>query len=247
MRVAFFVLFFNVFSECFINEFPIEKQELHENILISLLENITFLKKEKKMLHFKAPSTTLVVGVSQSGKTCLVRKMIRENIYEKTIKKVKWIYLYAAPWFLEEPNIEFVQGMPETFDDCDLIVIDDMMHHLNDRVADLFTATSHHRNLSVILILQNLFPKAKVARDISLNAHYIIVFKNARDMNQVNCLARQLYPNNSRFLMDAYIKATAKPYNYLLIDCHPSTPEEYRLRESVFSDPSGIHWVFRPK
>lgn len=199
------------------------------------------------MFKLKHPSSCLIVGPSQSGKTSLVREMIRNSIYDTDIKKIKWCYSYSAPWFLEEPNIEFIQGLPESYEEGDLIVIDDLMHRLNEKIADLFRAGSHHKSASVILILQNLFPRVKVMRDISLNAHYIMLFKNARDVSQASCLGRQLYPTNSKFLMDAYIKATTKPFGYLVIDLHPQTPEEYRLRESLFPCERGYFWLFRPK
>lgn len=197
---------------------------------------------------FKHPSSCLVVGPSQTGKTTLVRKIIRNrNMYQPNFKRVKWCYSYSAPWFLKEPEIEFIQGLPETYEQGDLIVIDDMMHRLNEKIADMFTAASHHKNVSVILILQNLFPRKRVMRDISLNAHYIFLLRNARDASQINCLARQLYPGNSHFLTDAYIKATTKPHGYLLVDIHPETTETFRLRENIFPDEHGLYWLYRPK
>lgn len=199
------------------------------------------------MLKLKHPSSCMVVGPSQSGKTTLVREIIKKNIYDKKFKKVIWCYLYSASWFLEEPNIEFVCGLPKVYENNSLIIIDDMMHRLNETIADLFTAASHHRNISVILILQNLFPRSKVMRDISLNAHYIIVFKNTRDMNQINCLGRQLYPQKSQYFSDAYIKATNRPHGYLVIDLHPKTTEEFRLRESLFPTKEGMYWLFHPQ
>ena len=73
-------------------------------------------------------------------------------------------------------------------------------------------------------------------RDINLNAHYIVLFKNSRHADQVNCLARQIYPGNSQFLTSSYIKATKKTYGYLVINLHPKTPEAIRLRESFFPE-----------
>lgn len=201
----------------------------------------------EKMFKLKHPCSCLIIGPSQSGKTSLVREMVRKRIYNTNIKTVKWCYSYSAPWFIEEPFFEFVQGLPDSYEEGDLIVIDDLMHRLNEKIADLFTAASHHCNVSVILILQNLFPRLKVMRDISLNAHYIILFKNARDASQISCLGRQLYPRNSQFLTEAYIKATTTPFGYLVIDLHPLTPEEHRLRESLFPNQSGFYWIFRPK
>lgn len=204
-------------------------------------------KPHMEMFKLKHPSSCLIVGPSQSGKTFLVREMIRNCIYDSNIKKIKWCYSHPAPWFLEETNFEFIQGLPSSYEEGDLIIIDDLMHQLNEKIAELCIATSHHRSISVQILLQNMFPRLKVMRDISLNAHYIILFKNARDVSQVNCLARQLYPGNSKFLTDAYIKATSKPYGYLVIDVHPTTTEDYRLREGLFPSREGYYWIFRPQ
>ena len=138
-------------------------------------------------------------------------------------------------------------GLPECFEDGDLIVLDDLMKSLNEKVAELFTAASHHCNVSVILILQNLFYRCKVMRDISLNAQYLIFFKNRRDMTQIGCLGRQLYPRNSRFFLDACIKATSEPFKYLVVDLHPRTPEDLQVRDGLFPDSNGVYWVFLPK
>lgn len=198
------------------------------------------------MFKLKHPSTCLICGPSSSGKTSLVRQIIKNNAHETIFKKIKWCYTYPSHWFLEEPTITFLQGLPDEYENGDLIVIDDFMHALNNKIADLFTAASHHCNVSVILILQNIFPRSKVMRDISLNSHYIILFKNARDMNQVSTLSRQIFPRRSQFMVDAYIKATSKPYKYLVIDLHPLTIEEHRLRDSLFPDSSGLSWIYRP-
>ena len=89
------------------------------------------------------------------------------------------------------PGIEFIQGIPEDIDEPDylnvsqrnLIVLDDLMAQSgkDKRIADVFTKESHHRNLSVIYIVQNIFHQRKEMRNISLNAHYIVLFKSPRD------------------------------------------------------------------
>ena len=76
-----------------------------------------------------------------------------------------------------------------------LIILDDLLNDAySGEVCRLFTKGSHHRNVSIILITQNLFHQAKYCRDISLNAKYIVLIKNARDKNQFTNLARQVYP-----------------------------------------------------
>ena len=52
------------------------------------------------------------------------------------------------------------------------------MQKTDETVANLFTKGSHHRNVSVVFLAQNLFPKNKFARTMRLNAHYIVLFKN---------------------------------------------------------------------
>lgn len=198
------------------------------------------------MFTLKHPSATIIAGPSQSGKTTLAREIVHSNIYFPNIRKVKWCYSYVKPWFLKEPSFEFIRGLPDSYEEDELIVIDDLMRHLNNKIADLFTGISHNCCVSVILILQNLFPRVQVMRDISLNAHYLILFKNSRDPSQVYCFGRQLYPGKSKFFNDAYIKSTSKPFGYLFIDVHPTTDEVFRLRESLFPGDFGLYWFFHP-
>jgi len=80
---------------------------------------------------------------------------------------------------------------------------------------------SHHRNISVLYLTQNSFDKNRFASTISLNAHYYVLLKNPRDAIQFATLARQMYPNDSRFAMEAYRDATSVPYGYLLVDLKP--------------------------
>lgn len=198
------------------------------------------------MLKLKFPSSCMVTGPSQSGKTELVRKMITEQVYDYDIKKVVWCYSAWQPWFVNEKNLKFVCGFPSNEETFDLLILDDMMNNLTNEIAQMFTVGSHHKNFSIILITQNLFPRAKVMRDISLNTHYIILFRNSRDQSQALCFARQAFPTKSKYFMDAYKKATAKPFSYLMVDVHPRTPDQERLRQSIFPDQGLINWVFVP-
>ena len=59
-----------------------------------------------------------------------------------------------------------------------ILVFDDLMTNAkcDQRIADLFTKGSHHRNISLIYLTQNLFPKGKACRDIALNTKYMVLF-----------------------------------------------------------------------
>ena len=67
---------------------------------------------------------------------------------------------------------------------------------------------------------------------VSLNAHYLVLFKNPRDKSQIGVLSRQLQMPH---LLPAYEDATGRPHGYLLVDLSPQTPDELRLRSQLFS------------
>ena len=119
------------------------------------------------------------------------------------------------------------------------------MTETNYSVAKIFAKVSHHRNVSVIYLTQNLFYRSKQNRTISLNAHYIVLFKNPRDAVQVAILARQMYPGRSKFLVEAFKDATEKAYGYLLIDLKSDTVEKYRIRTNIFQGER--QYVYIPK
>ena len=62
------------------------------------------------------------------------------------------------------------------------------------RISDLLKKGSHHRNLSVIYIVENIFHEGRESRNISLNAHYIVLFKSPRDKQQISVLVRLSQP-----------------------------------------------------
>ena len=126
-----------------------------------------------------------------------------------------------------------------------LIIIDDLMCKAPGKnIVNLFTKGSHHRNLSVIVITQNLFPRG--LREVSLNSSYIVVFKNPRDKAQMQYLARKICPENPRYVQEVYADATSRPHGYLLIDLKQLTPENYRLRTNIFPD-EGHQIVYVPR
>ena len=91
-----------------------------------------------------------------------------------------------------------------------LIIIDDLMTETDKSVSNLFTKESHYRNLSVLHLVQNVFDKNKHTRTISLNAHYLVIFKNPRDASQITHLAKQMYPGHVQFLQEVFSDATSE-------------------------------------
>jgi len=123
------------------------------------------------------------------------------------------------------------------------LVLDDLMAECsnNDAVEKLFTRGSHHRQLTTVLLTQNLFRKGQ--RTQSLNAHYVVAFKNPRDRSQMAFLFRQAFPKQ-KHPEEAFKDATDSPYGYLLFDFETDTPETLRLRTNIFPTDTGAQEVY---
>ena len=90
------------------------------------------------------------------------------------------------------------------------------------------------------------FQKNKESRSISLNAQYMVLFKNPRDTSQISHLVKQMYPGKVKLVQESFENATKVSYGYLVIDLKQETPEQLRLRTSIFPD-DGVQYVYLPK
>jgi len=202
-------------------------------------------------LTLKHPFTCIVAGPTSCGKTQFVFRLIdnAECMIDPPPCNIVYCYGEYQQLFCLYPHVEFRRGLPD-IDDFDgsrptVLVLDDLMDEADESVAQLFTRGSHHRNVSVLFLAQNLFPKNKFARTMSLNAHYMVLFKNPRDATQFANLARQMYPKTWQFAVEAYKDATREPYSYLVVDLTPVQDEDLRLRTNVF--PGEKHYVYVSK
>lgn len=110
------------------------------------------------------------------------------------IEIIYWHYSEWLPKVNRTIKISYKEGLPNIIEiytsKPNLIIIDDLMKEADGRVVYLFTRGCHHRNLSVFYITQNIFHQGKGQRDISLNAHYIVLSKYPRDKAQIKHLAQ---------------------------------------------------------
>ena len=201
------------------------------------------------------PFGILVSGGTKTWKTTFVKQLLANAsvMIDKPPENIVYFYSKYQDTFGEievlVPGIQFVQGIPDSMLDSinpqtrNLFIIDDMMGEKDAIIAKLFTKKSHHGNLSVIYIVQNLFHQSKDHRTISLNASYLVLTKNVRYASQVVHLAKQLYPSNTKFFQQAYQMATREPYTYLFLDLTPTCPDEIRLRSGIF--PTDKHYMFQ--
>jgi len=165
------------------------------------------------------------------------KKLTEAELFDVKFDEIVWCYSESGSVADRIKGVVYNEGLPsdDIFDgQPKLIVLDDLMHESGESVAKLFTKKSHHWNVTVVLINQNLFPKSKHARDMALNSHYLSIFKNPRDKAQISHLGRQVYPENTKFFADAYRQATDVPHGYLFVDFKQDTPENQRVLTNIF-------------
>lgn len=210
------------------------------------------------------PFAAIISGPSGCGKSTFVKRFLAQLDRMCTVRFAR-VLLYYGEW--QEAygelsnsvnvNVEFHEGLPQSSDfsldpeNAKLVIVDDLMREAGasggSSIVDLFTKGSHHRNLSVMFLTQNLFHQGPGQRSVSLNAHYILAFKSPRDRSQIYHLARQVYPEDPRVVQEAYFDSTTNtPYGYLLLDLKQTTPENCRLRSCIFPD-DPHHYVYVSK
>lgn len=199
-----------------------------------------------KLVH---PSTCLVSGPTGSGKTVFIKKLIDYKMFHPMPTKIVYCYGSYQPLFNSMKNVTFEEGLPSNLNslrNC-LIIFDDLMAELasDSRLSNLFTKGSHHRNLSVIFITQNFFHQGKEMRNIHLNSHYLVLYKNPRDKSQVMHLARQMFPGKTKAFQEIFQDATTPAYGYLFVDLRPETDECLRMRTGIF--PHDKYYVYEPR
>ena len=204
-------------------------------------------------MKLQHPFTCIVSGPSGCGKSSLVKAIIHHEVIEPRPDKILWLYAEDQPLYKTMKNVEFIQGIPEDLETRfqrrhnNVLVLDDLMTqcHSDQRLTRLFSVGSHHKNLSIIFIIHNLFHYGKEMRTVSLNSHYIILFKNPRDRLQISTLARQMYPGQSQFLVEAFQDATQEAYGYLIIDLKPTTSDKLRIRTGMLPSDRQLVYVHK--
>ena len=195
----------------------------------------------------------IIAGPSRAGKSTFLAKLLkfRNEMIIPSPDKVyycysEWQLLYETECF---SDVEFHHGElcidVLNKEENNLVIYDDLLSECSENIEMMFTKYSHHRNTSVIFITQNIFQKNKYMRTMSLNASYLVLFKNPRDIKQIQYLSSQMYPKKSNFLVESFDDATSKPFGYLMIDLCQQTPEELRVRTGIFPDEKT--YIYIPK
>ncbi len=186
-------------------------------------------------IKFLANKNTIVFGPTGVGKTEFILEVIRQRLVHPFPKNIFYMYKiwqdFVTTWNLNEVQpIKFIKGL--NFDQVDtsepsLLIIDDLLLSNNKAVAEMFILGSHHKQISLFFLTQNLFPNCDLFRTMSANAHYYVIFHNQRNFKQVHTLARQIYVGRDlKRITNAYKKASERQRGFIVLSFAPELPDE---------------------
>lgn len=146
-------------------------------------------------------------------------------------------------------NLETHHGLPQpdflhTFlskEGMKLILFEDLVSDMvqNREINNLFMVHAHHSKTICCYTSQNLFMSGVYARDLSYNTHLFFLLNTARNYNSIRTFATQLTGNTKQFKSFLGVwneKIRPFNYSYLLVNCAPGTPQDFRLCTDIFKD-----------
>lgn len=155
---------------------------------------------------------------------------------------------------LQKQVVQFHEGLPDGEAALDkwfggrpgILVIDDLMAEggSSKELQDIFTKFSHHKDLTVIYLTQDLFPTGRYSKTISRNFHYIVVFNNPRDGTGIRNLLLQAFPAQWRTVLETTQRLLDRPHGYVMFDFHPEAPNGMRVYTDVLKR-DGVTRAFR--
>ena len=198
---------------------------------------------------FRTPTSIMIAGPSGCGKTVFTTRLLLENsdLFSTTPNTIYYCYGSWQHGFeiFKKCGVQFHEGVPDRnllrkwFPEGGILILDDLMNEgsSDKNVLDLFTKDSHHQQITVIYLCQDLFPTGKFAKTISRNAHYIVAFKNPRDQLGLRNLLQQPYPTQFREVLNTFRQVTdERPFAYMVLDLHPASRDDQRILSNVLKD-----------
>ena len=115
------------------------------------------------------------------------------------------------------------------------------MGERNHTVTKFFTRGSHHLNLTIFYLVQNLFFQG--IRTISLNSQIVVLFTNPCDSRKLSFVARQSFAKHTKEIEAIFANSTKKSYGYLPFDFHSETPDQLRICTGIFPEDQQFVYV----
>jgi hypothetical protein len=206
-------------------------------------------------LRLHVPSTIIISGPSQSGKTTLIERLLTEDdCFQQNFNEICWVHApHAANNRLFEQlkdrlPIRFCEGYPDRelsdnklFESVgpNLLVLDDVFVCPNTTyksLFDLFNIISHHQNITVILTVQNLAgatPSQKSCLSTLLRScSYLILFCSRRMTPVFRYISSNFFPGEQYRVLNPFqesLRTLESLHSYFVFD-FVSKDEDLRIR-----------------
>lgn len=200
---------------------------------------------------FHTPTCIVLSGITGAGKTSWIKRLLLEpSMFRTPPERIVLCYGVWQDSYKDMKGVEFRKGLDIPKDlggKHTIIILDDIMNDVakSKPAEDLFTRGSHHLNLTVIFIVQNLYIPGISANTIRLNSHYNVVMSNKTDLDKISLLGKKVGMKET--LMLAYKDAcdsAENRYGYLVVDASPHNPNpEIVLKTKVFPGETQIVYL----
>ena len=197
------------------------------------------------------PGTSMILsGPSNSGKMTFAVNLMRYRkvLYDAEISKIIIVSPHSQPIFdklKETENVDIINELPdyeEISNMADLhqsegliLLLDDIMQDMSSKLnlSKIFTQLCHHKQLTCILSVQNLFFQNNEYKNMVLNCSYLCLFRVPGDKRQISIIGGRMFPGKAGRFVDAFEKATQLPYSYMFIDYRQKTRNFMRLKKDI--------------
>lgn len=205
---------------------------------------------------FLLPKSFLIAGVSNIGKSYLIKNMLLDHshVFQPPPDRIVYVYNIFQPGYQElekalGDKIQFRTDIPSESElkefysetgQSTLLILDDQMIALDNgasgkKLVKLATVISHHCLVSVMFVVQNLYHNTQSAREVALNCMVTIIFKNDRNAGQLTKLGTQILPGKLQYFLQSYELSTKSKWGYLVIDLSHDIDKKFKLRTNILA------------
>ena len=213
---------------------------------------------------FSHPTQIIITGPTKAGKTTLTTQILsnRDVMFpDPPLQEIYWFYSMepsVSQARKDLPGVNFIQGQPtfEKLNSLDkripkLVVLDDMMDMTDkkgtfEELKKVFTALSHHGNMSLMFLVQDLYVNKNMTR-LANQAENVLAMCNGAATYQLGKLANKLFgPGHEPFIRWAVsdVKSHSK-YGYLLLSTAAGLPECYKVRSRILPGDQNAFYIKR--
>lgn len=198
---------------------------------------------------FKLPVNTCITitGKSTSGKSRLTKELISQNLFEESFSGIIVVREgstenYGNPTKIFENFSDFENFFTKNIDKLEkfLIILDDVdLYAYNSlTISKLSKVYCHHKNITLIIISQTIFVKAKYSVEINRNIGVQILFENYRDTIGINILSSQI--GRPHFLQQCFDLLGDSSYKYIVLNFKPHCSKLLRVTSGYLLNESKI-------